>query len=376
MSKTKPTNPTKCTFCGAELPPEEQYTLDDTVMCRSCYHAETAVCSDCGARVWREDTETRDSMTLCQSCMDDYNICASCGCFITEDDTYRYECDDAAYCSSCFEREDEDYDDDGVINEYSYKPIPIFYGDERLFMGVELEIDKGGGYGDDAQKLLDIANYRTEHLYCKHDGSLNNGFELVTHPMSLDYHRKEMPWPELLKKAAAMGYRSHQTSTCGLHIHVNRDFFGVTPEEQEVCIARAVHLVENCWNELLAFSRRTEHAMNQWAKRYGIADTVQNTYQGAKNKSLGRYVAVNLENDHTIEFRLFRGTLRYETFLATVELVDEICRTALRLNDKELERLSWSGFVSAVGADKPELIAYLKSKRLYVNEPAVEGVEV
>ena len=87
-------------------------------------------------------------------------------------------------------------------------------------------------------------------------------------------------------------------------------------------------------------------------------------------------MALNLTNFQTIEFRLFRGTLRYETFMATLQLVDEICRTALRLYDRDMENLSWSEFVQNIDKEaKPELIAYLKSRRLYVNETTTETEE-
>ena len=110
--------------------------------------------------------------------------------------------------------------------------------------------------------------------------------------------------------------------------------------------------------------------MNRWASRYGISNTAKDTYKNAKDKHCGRYVAVNLENYATIEFRLFRGTLKYKTFIATLQLVDEICSLALKLSDKELESMSWSDFVGQIDSDnKSELIEYLKAKRLYVNEP-------
>jgi hypothetical protein len=84
---------------------------------------------------------------------------------------------------------------------------------------------------------------------------------------------------------------------------------------------------------------------------------------------MGRYVAVNLENYETIEFRLFRGTLRYETFIATLQLVHEICHAAVALTDREMENLSWSDFVLRIDKEsRSELVDYLKSKRLYVNE--------
>jgi hypothetical protein len=74
---------------------------------------------------------------------------------------------------------------------------------------------------------------------------------------------------------------------------------------------------------------------------------------------------------------MFRGTLRYETFLATLQLVDEICKAALLLSDHELQELSWCEFVRLINKkDKPELINYLKSRNLYVNETVEERGEI
>ena len=51
---------------------------------------------------------------------------------------------------------------------YSYKPSPVFYGRGERFLGVELEVDKGGRDTDNAQELLEIANTANEkRLYIK-----------------------------------------------------------------------------------------------------------------------------------------------------------------------------------------------------------------
>ena len=63
--------------------------------------------------------------------------------------------------------------------------------------------------------------------------------------------------------------------------------------------------------------------------------------------------------------------------IAALQLVDEICRLAITFDDKTVEKLSWSDFVSSISKNsKPELIEYLKSKRLYVNDDVVETEEV
>ena len=79
--------------------------------------------------------------------------------------------------------------------------------------------------------------------------------------------------------------------------------------------------------------------MNRWAARYGISTKAKDTYKNAKDKHMGRYVAVELENCNTIEFRLFRGTLLYSRFTATLQLVDGICRMAILLSDREIENM-------------------------------------
>ena len=54
--------------------------------------------------------------------------------------------------------------------------------------------------------LLAIANRDGAHAYCKHDGSLEEGFEIVTHPMSLDYHLTKMPWLRYAARPISLGY--------------------------------------------------------------------------------------------------------------------------------------------------------------------------
>ena len=185
---------------------------------------------------------------------------------------------------------------------------------------------------------------------------------------------KEMDWEGILHEAVKMDYRSHQTSTCGLHVHVNRDSFGDNQAEQEEVIGKILFLIEKHWNEVFCFSRRSSYNMNRWAARYGYEKTGQEILQKAKESSHGRYSAVNLCNYSTIEFRLFRGTLKYNTFIATLQFVDTICEVALSMSQDELESLSWSELVGNI--QYPELIQCLKERRLYVNEPVtVSGGE-
>lgn len=205
---------------------------------------------------------------------------------------------------------------------------PTSIGNGPRFFGVELEIDEGGEYESKAKKLLNVANRDTENIYIKHDGSLDEGLELVTHPMSLEYQLTKMPWVEVMAEAVRQGYRSHQANTCGLHVHVSREAFGAFAVEQDSAIARVLFFVERHWNELLKFSRRTQRQLERWAARYGYKDHPTEMMEHVKKGRCNRYTCVNLTNEDTIEFRIFRGTLKYNTLIATLQMVNRICDVA------------------------------------------------
>lgn len=364
----------RCDSCGSLYPPDQLIEFEGQLLCPSCYQDETVPCAHCGERIWLDDNAGDTHTPLCQSCYDHYYIaCVCCGRIIHMDDAiWGGEDQEDPYCSSC----DHQRRQKNRIQSYYYKPDPIFYGPGPRWYGVELEIDEAGESDTSAQQIMETANTcKKDRLYCKHDGSLKDGFELVTHPMSLDYHCREMPWKEILEEAVSMGYRSHQTTTCGLHVHVDRDAFGCTQEEQDASIARVLYFFEKHWEELLKFSRRTQHQLNAWAARYGYKDQPREILDHAKKGChAGRYTCVNLTNSDTIEFRIFRGTLKYNTLIATLQLLDRICDVAISLSDEELKAMPWSTFV--LGCQAPELIQYLKERRLYVNEPVMAEEEV
>ena len=165
-----------------------------------------------------------------------------------------------------------------------------------------------------------------------------------------------------------MGYRSHQTCTCGIHVHVSKAAFGPDEYTQDRAIARFLYFFEAFWPDLLKFSRRSPAQLRRWAARYGYKEEPRDILDYAKKGyGAGRYTCVNLQNEDTIEVRIFRGSLRYTTLIAALQLVDRICDVAIYLSDEELKELSWSTF--AAGCTQPELVQYLKERRLYVNEP-------
>ena len=218
-----------CSRCGAEHPVPERIIFGGYEMCQNCYDTETCVCDRCGDRIWAEDSCGDEDHTLCRHCEDNYyDRCSDCGRLVEQDSLYFLSEDDTdGYCNECYEHRLRE----GGVHGYCYKPEPIFYGDGPRYLGVELEIDRGGESHENAIQIQRVGNKDQEHIYIKHDGSLDKGLEIVTHPMTLGYHQREMPWEAVIRKALDLGYISHQAGTCGLHVHVNRSSLGSCRDE-------------------------------------------------------------------------------------------------------------------------------------------------
>ena len=361
-----------------------------------------SVCTYCGQVIESDDEVAyqEDTLTLCRHCYQtEYTHCVNCGQLILIENAYQTDYSSEYYCCDCYYNDEpEPTYHERIIHDYGYQPEPIFYSTDKdldsfndsnddsftaailppstRYMGVELEIDCAGEDDEAAEDILYEANYDgIERLYIKHDGSLNEGMELVTHPMTLDYHCTVMPWDHVVGTAKQLGYLSHQAMTCGLHVHVNRNSFGEDEYLQDTCIARILYFFEKHWDELLKFSRRTPRQLERWAARYGLKEQPKEILDHAKKGYHGgRYMCVNLQNRDTIEFRMFRGTLKYNTIIATLQLVSKICDLACDLSDEEMKNLSWTTF--AEFCYEPELIQYLKERRLYVNDPVRDMEEV
>jgi hypothetical protein len=180
-----------------------------------------------------------------------------------------------------------------------------------------------------------------KHLYYNRDGSLgNNGFEIISLPHT-EKALYEINWEEVLRQLIGNGFTSHNNKRCGLHMHVSRQLFGETEEERTNNIAKMVMFYEIFWEDIRRFSRRTESQVNSWARRYceDSTPTEDNCKSIAGSRSNGRYRAVNLNNAQTVEFRIMRGSLKYSTFMATLDFLITTAKNSLyidwnNINDK------------------------------------------
>lgn len=333
--------------------------------CEGCLENHAFQCDDCGD--WftygRMQWTTTDGYNrdICDACSDNWRRCEDCGSIVHEDDAYYDEYEDKWYCDSCWSRRDS-----GAIHDYGYKPYPEIRrrkgeSDRALTFGVELEVDDGCNASDTAQAVTDGADGR---VYCKHDGSLDDGFEIVSHPGTLAHHMYEMRWANICRICSREGFKSHDTSTCGLHIHVGRDQLG-TWENHDYIVANIVALVSSLRKPITTFTRRSPSKLAQWARIPELdlslpADELREAAWGTRYA--GRYQAVNLTNDSTIEFRIFRGTLNRDTLIASIQLVNNICQYAMSHTLDECLSATFADIVLA--SSWKELTDYCTSKDL------------
>lgn len=315
-----------CSHCEEYVHEDYTHTVinsdgSEESWCNRCCDLAAEVCDDCGEYT---SYNCGDSNTcLCERCRDNWRSCDECGELFPYDDMYYCEEDDNMYCESC-------YNNRAPIHDYGYAPEFEFIRDEDddldnvthpLYMGFELEC--GGASSGECKDAANAIDSTDKRIYLKHDGSIPDyGFEMVSHPMTLTVHENE-GWYDVLNIAANSGLKSHDLgpSACGLHVHVSRNFMRA---ERWVILDWFVSKHKAIFEKI---ARREE---THWAEFKAPAPTAH--LKDAYGCSSSRYQAVNFSNRNTVEFRMFRGTLKYETFIATLEIVDALVRWAKQVH--------------------------------------------
>jgi hypothetical protein len=291
-------------------------------------------------------------------------------------------------CGTCCEKRRQA---DQVIKNYSYKPEPRFIQVApvldglrgKLFAGCEIEVECPEPDRDehDEEQTLDRLILPTRNrrdpdsltnrlakivfkrfnrpqpwFYLKHDGSLDNGFELVTEPASYEAHKKLLPWKKVLEFMKGQGIDSDDTSTCGLHVHVNKNHMD---EAHRIRLGYFVNSQKSKM-ELLARRNANDYARFKPANT-PIEDMGHNTLGG-------KYEALNWGPPHTVEFRLFRGTINYLRLMASLELTEACILYTANAEIEELRKKpqAWKDFVEFT---KTQGLLYLPA---YIHERGAE----
>lgn len=311
---------------------------------------------------------------ICNRCYSNrFSRCQSCGHEFANNQLNRAR-NGNYYCDNCY-REIRSLEEDRKINSYHtakdnrrWKFFKSSKDNDGVdYIGAELEVEAKNFTPEDVafecRKILNKTSLGVM-AHFEHDGSLNNGVEIIFNPMTINFiYENENLLKNAFDKVATMA-RSHDTNTCGLHIHYSRGKFN------RENISNLVILFEKFREELIIFARRNE---SHYAKFYEWYDIINQKFRLSENYmrenidySGDRYRAVNLRNSDTIEIRIFKGTLKFSTYMASVELVNNFMQLALNMDSSKIEEIKFT-----------DVVNYLPTKYLipYCEERGIFQVE-
>lgn len=326
-------------------------------------------CSACESWTHYDNSQYFQGNRFCHNCVET-NVYECGDCEVERWDGDDHEC------------EDIDNEDNNLIHDYSYKPSPFFFGEGKYHFGFELEVEsRGNSRYEGASTVQSVLGGR---VYLKNDASLDEGFEIVTHPHTLENYQKEFDW-SFLDRLKSDGYRSWNTGSCGLHVHVSRTAFGGddpwkmgTPMHQRsrLLLRRQSHelrfmkLIYDNQRQVERIAGRTSAHYANFADKGHLVAKVKYGHQ-----ENGRMSAVNTENSETIEIRVFKGSLRKERVLSAIEFVQasvEYTRD-IKVTSKN-HALSWLKFTGYVGSNAeqyPNLVTIMSES--FANETINDG---
>lgn len=390
-----------CYSCNSVFTDEDNPKIevkhDDTIV---GIHLECSIkCNHCNnsyiRRRWRRNSrhpnvdyttfhQVRNFNTpICEPCFDTYrednfiDFCDCCETWCSSNEFEEYR--GTSYCDLCisanvYECRDcgNEYwdgdghdcsDDNSIIHGYDYKPSPYFFPENGhpYYFGIELEVESTGRDVDTvAEGVQEILGH---HAYIKHDGSLSNGFEIVTHPHTLKAY-KDMSW-DWISYLKRNRFVSWNASSCGLHVHVSRTAFGTRhPKPRQYVLSKQAHelrfmkLIYDNQGAVERLAGRRSNSYSSFNDKGNLVAKVKHNHQ-----SNGRYSVVNTENDTTIEVRIFKGSINQARIMSAIEFVQacvEYTRN-LKITSKN-NALSWTAFIGYVAQNSetyPNLLVKL-----------------
>lgn len=304
-----------CDVCGECYPSDSLYHTEDSSYsyCEHCYDTETYVCADCGRHFRYSESLT--------------------------------EIEDESYCEACADNHRDLIEGYHTFKEYG--DIEFCGNESRShtpYMGFELEVDSTSAVKRN-WIVNELKNKFGDFFHYEEDGSLRYGWENISQPASLSYHMENMTaYKEMFSILSDNGLRSHDTNTCGFHIHIDREYF---ENKQDSAIAKLLYIFEKYRSELMIFSRRTEQESDSWARsrksetnnKSWIKKAVKDS-KGYQDHSL-RYYAVNLTNSETVEIRLWKGTLNPKTFESTLRFTARLAEICKNITAVELSKMTF-----------------------------------
>jgi len=238
------------------------------------------------------------------------------------------------------------------LNPYTYKPVPMFKRTESdlekraLHFGTEVEIEMAGKHDDVKAALSKIGEADKEYglFYCKQDACIKNGFEVVSHPFTLNWMNQHRDaFDSMFNLSEVM--QGFEATSCGMHIHMSADAF---TDLQMFKFMRWFYVNREY---IRALSRRPKGKLEGWASMKVPDDKKMLSYALDKSKGMdtGR-AALNVGSRQTIECRIFRSTLSPTTYYGNIEFLQSLFDYTRNSGIKNTRFAPYMEFVQARGS--------------------------
>ena len=330
-------------------------------------------------------------------------ICPCCGNTYTEKGhTYMKDTVNITICNDCNQELDErlNYKEQhyngitGIISGYHenntkqhmYGLLEDQSAKDFKGFGFELEVDKSNINGDYkslynnivAHAIIDNTGLEKDEVFFETDGSLDNGFEIISQPHTIDaFYEKTDNWKKMLDILSDATFKSHNACTCGLHIHVSKTWFGSSERQQNFHIGKIYKFFDTYWTDLCKASRRDTSSTfycdknntnikrreeNRHHKTESRAWQAQAKYDhDTRHESESHHRALNNSNYSTFEIRLGRGTLNKASFFAWIDLVLNIVKNSSKGCNKLISARDWLDGI------KPSTAMYLLKRESFTD---------
>ena len=261
------------------------------------------------------------------------------------------------------------------IHQFNYVPkyikhfMPGESEDTTLLLGAEIEVGGNNNVTSDndknstVKKCIQIMNESDSDeenlIYSTHDSTVQIEFD--TMPCSLEFHKNKMNYREMFEYLDKEGYKGHDCETAGLHIHANRSYLGKSRISQELVISKILYILEKFNDEICVIARR-DNDYSEFAGEKKNENSIVELY--GKYKDKGKRAALNLQHKDTIEFRMFKSTLKYETFILTLEFVKDIIDYAKSVDIEEIELAKWSDLMNCFSTELREYYEFRYKKKV------------
>jgi len=355
-------------------------------LCNACVRNTAFACGDCGEvheAIGCVCHTNNAGRRICNPCWDRYTRyriqCAICSSYITQAETL-YNDAGRSCCPSCWansllhELHISSQKPRKLINSYGHTDGTVFVstvGGAVRFYGLELEADNGIEDTDDQPTRLREELYPWVEFILKSDSSID-GIETVSVPLTLDYIRNHLrlgEWCEIMKK---YNFEADDPKvSAGMHIHISRDAFGDTARKQNRAIAAFSYLLlrNDFRPQIKEFSRR--RGDYHYCGFYYASDYEETTITKVLPKLIAenrrsRNRVLNFVNPATVEVRLFKGSLRKSTIVASVELLDLFADIAIApWTEASIRALTWADICNRVPETSGCLKSYLKRRKIW-----------